>query len=1736
MNWNAKPESITVPPLYPKNQSSFLETTLINTPSQGSLNSPGNNQPACMFLSNSNPVSQPLHNIRNYRTPQQISVSDMHSGTIVASQSSVERITYANVKGPTQLNHSLQMSSGVAQNTWIDSPMRTSVFPHTGATVSQQTGFRTNIPNVNALQNQFVTSDTYSMQVQMIPSNSVRVPATYQGNQRLNSSLLERQGNWTQQYTASGLPYPDYRPLPRQYSYPSRSFLQNPTLQKQNLMPSTSLQIKNSLPPHSALNLHSKQPATLQSYQYAVTQIDKRPPPPPYDYRYTSQPLQNTQHVIKHSSIDVPQSQEAHLPEIRKAFCRGFQQQNISENVSTVGNFYNLKVNTNVSQPFNDPIRFSVDGVQILAQNNQEERVDSCNLTSNPVLDTSATKERLVRDIKTLVEMKKKFSELARKVKIDKNVLMAAGCIKATNNSCSESAQNSELSLKQTAKIQSGQQVTLFTPETAEDKQPTIVETAEETNRTHSTLDTNCRNFNQVNSILINSVSSEKVPVPDQLNDLKVTTYLKTSTVETLNNTQISSGNVVNVEENVQTNTETTSVPQSMAFEEYASKYLNKNRLLLNLLAHGDKIGKKLVKDCCETIQDSKPYSFEMNPNTQITGNHLNLKTMEIPSTCNITAKISDNSFCFEHKSSTNGLTSKSDSHCSVELLATCLSLWKKQPLEPTEYKQCHESATNRTSVGISKPVEICDKNPFSVVGNSQNKIVNCSQVTTLPMVVQNYESSGATITKGTELQIAVVSPLILSDVKTLPVKGITSEALSETLYPVIKEGSVCSLQNQLAENIKITSALKVNEPVASTSSTNTINFPLIQKEKQSESTDGNSEGTPNTSQGKRIISEPDIHCPVSDLQALSKSRNSDTVSSDLLQIDNICSLVEGDTSYNSQIAKIFNSPVKKVEPQKCLFNLQVISSRQQKEPLENITEKDFDFQKDNFVQCMDISHKIPDQSKSLQPPESSFLKNVEANSEKEEVDLEHVTKEITAIDTCPSAAIQQESNTQEIDVSCNYTAQGPARNEILNDKTSSLYPHDQLSELLKEFPYGIEAVITCEGHMAQKITDQISKDQSCDKTSCDSKDSPDQIKITILNSEQMRELFPEQHDRSHEKDTLTESQKEDLVTKESSQCAAQVPTGGESCNSVMDSRKDDVRCCALGWLAMEYEGVPQCQCNSIKNSTSKAEEGKDQCSLETNSCKQEECTSDRDVPIGFNSPPNTAPTFPDGKNQFPEIEQSNNIKETFETKYSSLRTQQELPSQPLCKGDKKLDSLQCHKRKEKLKFHEVTFHSSNKVKFSQESLQRKLTAQNSHPLKAKTGFLTNTNKDLHKKSGSLVQPVLPEKRQLKASDSELKVAAKRKLGEGSILDSDIKRMKYNKEEQNKNGGSIFKISNFLSNRDEKVKVKEKIIPNVKSSGSKYSSSKSNRVLSEYLQRQKHKETMGMKTSKKTCGKNIPCDSQYMKASKVSIQVGSCGKSNERHSSVQTSKESDICTSHDKSIKTHHPEGSKTNLSENVKETVVGKQPDKIRIDKTKLDTNSNIANNGLELSQMSPQAKEQRKQYLNRVAFKCTEHESICLTKLDSLPKKLNKDKEKRLENKPRSPLPKKDTTEKQSLLEFKLCPDGLINKSTTSIEEQKDLESCLRMEQVPVQVTGIKSTKEDWIKSVPEEKRIPEVNQEIDDNDLVNSRNAKRTFSADGFETLHSQVKDSKAMFQTYKKMYLEKRSRSLGSSPLK
>ncbi|XP_007941381.1 retroelement silencing factor 1 [Orycteropus afer afer] len=1814
MSWNAKPESATMPPpSYPKSQSSFLQQALINplaSASQSSFNYPGSNQETCMYPTRSNPISQPLLNIKNYTTPQQISVSDMQSGTHVVSQTSVERKAYPNIK-PKQLNRNLQMSSGVTQNAWLSSPMRNPMPSHRGATViSNETGFGGNTSNIHTLQNQFVTSDTYSLQLQTIPSNSAKGPVTYQGNQGLNPSLSERQFDWTQQNTPNGLTFPDYRLLPKQHCYSQQSFLHDSTLQKQNPMLSAMLEVKNSPLPSPALYFQSQQNVPVQSNQYVVPQIDHRPPPPTSDCRYASRPLQNTQHVSKYSPTEVPQNPETHLTEILKDLCRDFEQwRNPNKGVNTNGsfcnlkandkvstneNFCNLQVNGSVNQPVNKRVRFLVDGVQTFGQNNQGKKMDSGNCSaSNQVLDTNITKEGLVSDIKALVEMKKKFLELARKIKINKKLLMAAGCSKATNTSHSESTQNSELSLKQTSKIQSGPPVNV---EIVEGQASTVMKCAEETNRIQCTMNSSiqeisCRKLNQDKSVLLNSNCSENLPVKDQLHDLQAS--LKTSTVEiskTLNNTQLSSENVRD-DISLPADSETITAAQPPLLVDYVSKYPNKNTLLQFLMVEDKTFKNKSVKNASETNQDLKPNSFEINQNSQITCDPANLKAMETQNTSNTNAKVSDRSFCLDHKSSTNGMSSQSDNHCSMELLATCLSLWKKQPSEPTVKKHCNELKTNRTTVGISKPTEVYSKSPCAVLGNSQNKVLNNSELQTAsPVAMQNFESSGANLTKGPELQIAVVSPLILSPhVRAIPIKGITSEALPDPAYPVIKEGSVCSLQDQLAENMSITGSLKadVNKLASSTTASTKISL-LIQNEKQDESANCNSESVPNTNQEKHIKSkfnvqssqnEDTLVCPDvgGNQQVLYQSTESTIVSDDTFQIANICSLVEGDKSYNSQIAKILNSSsVDKVESQKpCLPDYKVISCRQQKEKFEKTTEnKNFSFQKEKIVQVTDVSPKITDQSESLPPSESSSLKYAEAKGEiLEENKLECIiNKESTTSDTYLSTAVQQDIT--EIDTSYNYTAQDSTRSEILSDETSILYLHDQLSELLKEFPYGIEAVNSHEGSVGQHV-DRVLKVQNCDKTGCDSKDLTDQIKITIISSEQMKELFPEQDDQPSDGDRLIEPQKEKPITKVGSQCDPKAHAEGESKDSVVSNvQKDDIHCCALGWLSLIYEGVPQCQCNSIKNLASKEENRKDQGSpLETNSCEKGKKTSDTDVPVECNNSPDKdlkpALTLLDGKSLSPEIKEDKSIKDTCKTKLNSLIKTEELPGQFSSKCDKKLDPLQSHKRKRKLQFHEVTFHSSSKMmKFceqdSQGSVPKKQIAQNSCPLKAKTVILTNKNKDPYAKNGSLIQSISPEKIKLKfkAGGSRYKLLEERRSDRGHIFDME-RRKKYDKREQNKNMGNCFKLCNSLSNSNERTSIKEKTVSievkstnleinihrslmkssnsNIKASDSKDVSCKFNRVLTskEYLHRQKHKEAMSNKASKQSCViekmKNISCDSEYVRPAKHSMRVESCGKSNERHSSlVQTSKEGlNILTSHGKTLKIHHSEESKIHKSsKNIKGKVVRKQPDKIWMDKTKTDKHLTNINSEGEFIQMAPQAKDQRKRYLNRVAFKCTERESISLSKLENSPRKPITDTERSQENKPKRFLPVKDTSEKPTMLEFKLCPDALFEN--TNGEEWK--KPSPRKEQAPVQVSGIKSTKEAWLKCVNTEKRMRENNQKIDNNVLPKSKLPKRSISADGLETLQDPVKDSKAMFQTYKKMYMEKRSRSLGNSPLK
>uniref|UniRef100_A0A8C6QWM6 Retroelement silencing factor 1 n=1 Tax=Nannospalax galili TaxID=1026970 RepID=A0A8C6QWM6_NANGA len=1471
MNWNAKPESSPLPPPpYPKSQSSILQQFLILQPpttSQSSFSYPANNQESCMYSSNSNSGLQPLLNVRNY-TPQ-ISVSNMHNRTVVASQTSVDRIICTNVKGLQQPNHSLQtVSSGVVQNVWLNSPVRNSMPSHTEAAVPQQTNFGTSVPYIHAAQNQLVTSDTYSVQLQMTPSNSVRGPVTFQGNQGLNHSVPDQLVDWAQQYTSSELTYPDYRPPPKQYSYSPQNFLQDPSVQKQNFIPSTSFQVKNNQPPASVQNLHSKHPAPVSSYQYAG-ETSKRLPALPYNCRYGTQPMQNSQPVAKHFPVEVPRGSEMQSSEKRKDTYKGFQQQwqNASENISNIGNFCDLKINTSVKQSHNEPVSSPKDGVQTLAQNNQEKRMYSYNPSANQVLDTNVTKEKLVRDIKSLVEIKKKFSELARKIKINKELLMAAGCSK-TANAYPESAQHSEFSTKE--------------------------------------------------------------------------------------------------------------------------------------------------------------------------------------------------------------VSAKSDKPCSMELLATCLSLWKNQQSETaeervpksSEEKLCSVSRTSKTSTGSSNPVsEVHVKSFCAVGGSSQKKMANLSQET-VPVVPPTYESSGVAAAKGTELQIAVVSPLILSSVRTLRGEQLVPEALPEPVYPVVKEDSVCSLQDQLTKNTAVIAALNIGKGTVADSATSDKVSPSVQKEKQHTPTQSDPD-TAGGSQGK--------HSPPGE-DALPNPGTSTVASGPMLQIESICSLAEGDTSYNSQIAEIFNSlPLKNDLEKLPLLDQQVIGNQQEEQVDHNMENKDFGFQKDKCVQCTDVPHEVTEQPKPLQPPEPASYEDVEANRELiEKSNLEHATeKESTTKDVCCSpAAIQQDPHPQETDACSSNSTHDPATNEIHDEDPPASYLHDQLSELLKEFPYGIEAVTRHEVSVGQQKTDQILENQTGGKTGHVSEDCTDQIKITILNSDQIKELFPEDDQPCK----LAEPEKK-TVAEGRSLCDSQAPRGESHDPGMLDSEKDKIHCCALGWLSMVYEGVPQCQCSSVE------EKGKGQGSLEINSCRQGEKLCSPGITIfeinTVSNTPGSALTQAAEKGDFPEIHDKIKTPETKEN--SSPKVEQESAGQlsvecfskdekdaskikqdiSLKMGQKitsdisskcvKPNPVKSNKTKKSLTFHVISFNSYNNMPAFSE--QARLESQRKHlgPGKALRRLLPD--KDSSRRNVSLVQSASPEKKKLKfkAGGSRLKYFEKRKIDHVIIPDMEVKKKKYEKQEQNKNAGGTLPLCSTLTNPNEGASGKERTVSSAESSDLKTSSSKSTRVitLQEYLQRQKNKQMMVCNASKNVCVENVLCDSEHLRPSKHAAP-GSWGKLMGMHSGgAETSKEPvRTFTSHGKNHSHHSEESRSYNVSRNSKGKVDRKHLDKASIDKTKIEKRLGDVNNEVESSQMPSQAKQQRKLYLNRVAFKCTERESICLTKLDSASQKLSKEDEKSQEYMPKT----KDATDKPSMLEFKLCPDMLL-KNTSSFDKQDDPMPGLGKEQAPVQ-----------------------------------------------------------------------------------
>ncbi|XP_078529911.1 uncharacterized protein LOC144810444 isoform X2 [Lissotriton helveticus] len=196
-----------------------------------------------------------------------------------------------------------------------------------------------------------------------------------------------------------------------------------------------------------------------------------------------------------------------------------------------------------------------------------------------------------------------------------------------------------------------------------------------------------------------------------------------------------------------------------------------------------------------------------------------------------------------------------------------------------------------------------------------------------------------------------------------------------------------------------------------------------------------------------------------------------------------------------------------------------------------------------------------------------------------------------------------------------------------------------------------------------------------------------------------------------------------------------------------------------------------------------------------------------------------------------------------------------------------------------------------------------------------------------------------------------------------------------------------------------------------------------------------------------------------------------------------------------------------------------------------KLDSNVLILNKEADIQKRTTipgqAAKESSKNYLNRVAFKNTSTEKIHLRRLDfewSSGKLVGTQKSQKALDSSAS----QNDVQKSKVLEFKLCPEEMFNCSATDESHESDIA-------VPDKekswIEGIRSRKEDWLKNIPLKKRKVDMTN-FKDGGLIDATLFEKNTSP--FEGATPQVLGSNAVFHAFKQLFLEKRKKIANSIP--
>ncbi|XP_034982475.2 retroelement silencing factor 1 isoform X1 [Zootoca vivipara] len=1139
-------------------------------------------------------------------------------------------------------------------------------------------------------------------------------------------------------------------------------------------------------------------------------------------------------------------------------------------------------------------------------------------------------------------------------------------------------------------------------------------------------------------------------------------------------------------------------------------------------------------------------------------------------------------------KSSVNGSPSVMTG-VSWEVVKNSLALWTKNLPETLKHLRKNKDSTLSLSLSEvdGKTQQTLENLPSALTQKDQTKVTVGSNETTTSSVPSSLgtklEVINSNLLKGSsELQVAIVTPLIMSKESIQPeVQEKTHSSLLEVKNPIIEENSVRSLQ-------ELNSLVPAAEEAEGGTLCSSSNTGITVKK---EDIDMHEKTTKSSEENLIVKAEINKDClinqvPQKDVKYYKSSdlqEPGDTVevvlNDTVLEISSVCTLVQGDEFYNSQIACIFNSPLKSSKKNDTSEeNLPYLHHSEQHSGL---LKSDSEIIKsasegDTFLPSQDClsdatTEKLLDELSSLEIPQSGKASNEgnvidseEGKSMPQSTPLsgEKLEQNIP-YDYIHSADFGSDNEVLPVNKGnlfsstiadgTNATAKEDATKNALceeNQPDSRIDADDQLTELLKEFPYGISFPKPLENPENNNFVTKQSEKEDEEKPQS-SVETPSQIQITILTSEQMKEMFPEQSQSSSniqkncDNDQFSTDFKDDLMeeNKRDSQTDQAVPYDSRNTSAETTAAKPskDKYCCLLGWLSSTM-GVDPCKCRLPEKVSSKQKvdicpqsktisKVRPETDAKTGLQENESKIDPEIVPLSSLEKLGSQELNIPVKQEMEELP-LHTSSPTLKTETIEIKIQNHTHERENVSADK----TQCHSST--MEMEELSLHTSSPT-LKTETIEIKIqnhTRERDNVSADKTQCHSSTKdlkvvaaRTLSKIETSVKQRPSKEKLVRSKTDHRRRIEIKRNpRHERYQIKWDSSETRIIKGPTLKRKMAIGKKHKTLVNQHNDA-IKS---PNINSIKIKNPQHKSTMLSPEHLNVRNKLDFEKNYGYTKNMGhmriNNEPSRTEHIEHNEESIQRKSLKLNLEKFAYSKENKNAGNYRSCylDASPKHMNHASSILKIPFSVKEPVLDTHNRDKPLERSLSDKKTGFSRRTGRLS-ISLQ-KEQKKKYLNQVAFRRIAQKTICLTNLDSHSKPVwhvkSSSSALREDQKNSSVSSQQPEVEKPQMLEFKMCPEILFRKS---VSEEQLLDGKNLPEKDKTPITAVKSKREDWLNYNPVKRRKTK-EYEAQVNDDIPLDTAIKLLEG-------MPVKDSKTTFQTYKKMHLEKKSQSLDSTPL-